>query len=229
MNLLDIKIEIPEQLFEVLNPHICELRPAQEKAIAAGLLDWKNLLVCTPTASGKTLIAELAIMKSVLTRKGRGVYVVPLKALANEKYNLFRERYGGLCKVGIAIGDEDREDMQINDCDVVICTSEKLDSLIRHRAKWINEIGVVVIDEIHLLNDNKRGPTVEIVITLLRHMLRHVQLLGLSATIGNAQELASWMESELVSDDWRPVPLRKGIYFEDKIEFEDEIEKNLRE
>ena len=80
-----IKGRIPEQLHAILGKEVSELRPAQSKAVKAGLLEGKSLLVCTPTASGKTLIAELAAMKAVFERKGKAVYIVPLKALAAEK------------------------------------------------------------------------------------------------------------------------------------------------
>ncbi|MDD3176026.1 MAG: ATP-dependent DNA helicase, partial [Candidatus Nanoarchaeia archaeon] len=72
---------------------------------------------------------------------------------------------------------------------------------------------------IHLLNDTSRGPTLEILITLMRHMLPELQIIGLSATIGNSSELASWLEAELVEDSWRPVRLDKGVIVNDIIHF----------
>ena len=83
---------------------------------------------------------------------------------------------------------------------------------------WINEVKTVVIDEIHLLNDPRRGPTLEIIITLLKQLIKP-QIIGLSATIGNPKELAEWLEAELVSDDWRPVELKQGIHLDGKTEF----------
>ena len=71
-----IKDKIPQKLHEILSSEITELRPSQKKAVKAGLLEGKNLLICTPTASGKTLIAELAAMKSVLEGKGKAIYIV---------------------------------------------------------------------------------------------------------------------------------------------------------
>ena len=98
-------------------------------------------------------------------------------------------------------------------------TSEKLDSLLRHRAEWISKVNCIIIDEIHLLNDPGRGPTLEIIITLLRRIIKDLQIIGLSATIGNPKELAEWLNAELVLDSWRPVKLSKGIYLEGEIEF----------
>ncbi len=221
MNISELKNRIPEKLYAVLEKEISELRPAQEKAINAGLLESKNLLVCTPTSSGKTLIAELAMVSAILNGKGKAVYIVPLKALAAEKYNDFKERYGSFIKIALSIGDMDSSDPYLAEYDLIITVSEKLDSLIRHYAPWISLVSVVVVDEIHLLNDSGRGPTLEILITILKKLLRQVQIIGLSATIGNPEELAEWLKAELIEDNWRPVRLKKGIYSGGEIEFYD--------
>lgn len=214
---------IPSQQTGVLAKEgIVSFRPAQQKALDAGLLDGKSLLICTPTASGKTLIAELACMKHILEHHKKALYIVPLIALANEKYREFKRKYGHLCKVALSIGDTDSADSHLADYDLIICTSEKLDSLIRHHSPWLAFVGVVAIDEIHLLNDPSRGPTLEIIITILKTVLKSVQLVGLSATIGNPQELASWLQAGLVVDTWRPVPLRKGTYYFNSLEFIDD-------
>jgi len=89
----------------------------------------------------------------------------------------------------------------------------------RYVAKRIKKAKVLIIDEIHLLTDVGRGPTLEVLITILRDMLPKLQLIGLSATIGNPKELAAWLGARLVEDSWRPVRLDKGIYFGGRIEF----------
>lgn len=220
MTLQSIKSKIPEKLYSVLKEHgIDRLRPAQRKALDAELLGGKSILVCTPTASGKTLIAELAAVSSILNKKGKCIYIVPLKSLATEKYKDFNEKYGKLFRIALSIGDIDSADPYLNDYDFIISTSEKVDSLIRHRADWLRDVKTVVVDEIHLLNDPGRGPTLEILITLLRQLLKNIQIIALSATIGNPKELAEWLNAELVVDDWRPVELKKGVYLGGKIEF----------
>jgi helicase len=219
MHLDDIKKKIPEKLYAILSKDIKELRPAQEKAIKKGLLEEKSLLVCTPTASGKTLIAELAALKSILDKRGKAVYIVPLRALANEKFREFSERYGKLIKIALSIGDMDSADPYLADYDLIITTSEKLDSLIRHHSPWLKSIRVVIVDEIHLLNDPGRGPTLEILLTILKDILPKAQFLGLSATIGNPEELAEWLNAEAVIDTWRPVKLYQGVYQDGEIEF----------
>jgi helicase len=211
------EIDVPEKLKSILK--FDELRPSQAKAIEAGLLKRENLLVCTPTASGKTLIAELAMMKGIIKRVGKAIYIVPLKALASEKLKDFTKKYGHLCKIVMSIGDLDKKEDYLGKYDMIITTSEKLDSLIRHHTPWLRDVGTIVVDEVHLLNDPGRGPTLEILITILKKILSKAQFICLSATIGNPDELANWLDARLVIDKWRPVKLHKGILFEEKMEF----------
>jgi len=217
MDLSKYKDKIPTSIYPKLESRIKTFRPAQYKAIDAGIFDDKSLLICTPTASGKTLVAELAIMNAIFHDKGKCVYVVPLKALASEKYEHFKNMH--TFKTAITSGDVDSDDSYLDKYDLIITTSEKFDSLIRHKTPWLKKIKVVILDEIHLLNDPERGPTLEILITILRRVLKNLQIIGLSATIGNPAELAEWLDAELILDDWRPVQLKKGIYMDDKIEF----------
>lgn len=217
MELSKYKNKIPANIYRKLDPRIKTLRPAQHKAIDAGIFDDKNLLICTPTASGKTLVAELAIMNAIFHDKGKCVYIVPLKALANEKYEFFKRMHE--FKTALSSGDIDSDDSYLEKYDLIITTSEKFDSLIRHKTPWLHKIKVVIVDEIHLLNDSSRGPTLEVVITILREQLKKLQLIGLSATIGNPKDLASWLDAELIVDSWRPVKLHKGIYMDGEIEF----------
>ncbi|MBI3026471.1 DEAD/DEAH box helicase, partial [Candidatus Woesearchaeota archaeon] len=198
---------MPEELYGILEGEIKQLRPAQEKSVKKGLLEGRNLLVCTPTASGKTLIAELAALKSIIEGRGKAVYIVPLKALASEKYKDFKRKYGKIAKVALSIGEIDSADHFLADYDLIVVTAEKLDSLIRHNTPWLANVKTMVVDEIHLLNDTERGPTLEILITILRKLLKNIQIIGLSATIGNAEELAEWLSADLVVDEWRPVKL----------------------
>ncbi|MFH1439238.1 MAG: DEAD/DEAH box helicase [Candidatus Woesearchaeota archaeon] len=219
MKLSKYKSNIPEKLYKLLEQRGFEdLRPSQIKSIKAGLFEDKNLLVCTPTGSGKTLVGELAILNNLYHNIGKAVYIVPLKALANEKYREFKQRYPDL-KIALSIGDIDSAETYLSNYELIICTSEKLDSLLRHHAPWLKDLKVVIIDEIHLLNDTSRGPTLEILITILRNLLKNIQIIGLSATIGNPKELAEWLDAKLVIDKWRPVKLEQGVFLDGKIEF----------
>ena len=194
-----------------------QLTPVQEKAIKAGLLQQTSLLVCAPTASGKTLIASMAIVHNL--SQGKAIYIVPLKALASEKFKEYQKLLQPTPhKVIVSTGEVDSDSPYLAKYDLIVLTSEKLDSLLRHKVSWLSEIRTVIIDEIHLLNDPSRGPTLEVVLTLLKTLIAP-QFIGLSATIGNPQELAQWLGATLVLDTWRPVKLHKGIHFQGKTEF----------
>jgi helicase len=219
MKLEEIQKEMPEKAYTYLKDKVEELRPSQEKSVKAGLFDRKNLLVCTPTASGKTFVAELAFLHAMKNDLGKTIYIVPLKALASEKYKQFKERYGDIAKIALSIGNTDSAEPYLDQFDLIITTSEKFDSLIRHHTPWLNKVSTLVVDEIHLLNDASRGPTLEVVITLLREVIKNIHIIGLSATIGNPKELATWLNAELVIDTWRPVQLHEGITLGNEIHY----------
>ena len=194
---------------------ISELYPPQAECVEKGILTGKNALVAIPTASGKTLVAEMA-MHHTITRGGKCLYIVPLKALASEKYEEFGNK--GV-RVGIATGDFDRRDDMLGRNDIIVATSEKVDSLLRNSAKWITDITLLVVDEVHLIDSQGRGPTLEMVIAKMRFRNPAMQVIGLSATIGNPDKLAGWLDAELVTSAWRPVDLRQGVFFNDCIHF----------
>lgn len=231
---------MPESVKEVLfRSGISELYPPQEEAVQVGVLEGKNLVLATPTASGKTLIAELCGLKHVLEKNGKVVYLSPLRALANEKFDEFkkytsiRKANGKRVSVGISTGDFDSGDSWLGRYDVIVTTNEKADSLLRHRVKWMNDISLVVADEIHLLNDGDRGPTLEIVLARLMQINPAIQVLALSATIHNINEIASWLKAAYVIAEWRPVPLKEGVLLHEEIQYKDgdarKIEKKARD
>jgi len=196
---------------------IHELYPPQAECVEKGLFEGKNLLVAIPTASGKTLVAEMA-MQFHFRRGGKCLYIVPLKALASEKY----EEFGGKgAKVGISTGDFDRRDDYLGKNDFIIATSEKVDSLLRNASSWLNEITLLIVDEVHLIDSPDRGPTLEMVIAKMRLKNPVMQVIALSATIGNPGTLARWLDAELVTSAWRPVDLRQGVYYDGTIHFRD--------
>ena len=211
-------LDLPEHLKKsYIDSGITDLNPPQEASIEAGLMEGEDMIVASPTASGKTFIAELAMVNQVVNNEKTAVYIVPLKALASEKYQDFSERYGNL-NVRMSVGDLDEAGEGLENADIVIVTSEKLDSMLRHNPSWIHEIGLVVVDEIHLLTSPNRGPTLEVTLTRLRDLLEF-QLLGLSATISNSNDLADWLDAELVESGYRPVELKEGIHQGNEVEF----------
>ncbi len=198
------------------------LYPPQEDAIKAGVLDGKNLVLASPTASGKTLVAELAVLKSILEHDGKALYLTPLRALASEKFEDFQKYSeiekspGRKVRVAITSGDYDSSDLHLSNYDVIISTNEKADSLLRHRSPWIADVTVVVADEIHLITEADRGPTLEVVLTRLLKINPKLQIIALSATIKNAAEIGEWLQAAQITTDWRPVPLAKEYSTTDK-------------
>ena len=195
---------------------IKELYPPQQEALPHAL-SGKNLMLTIPTASGKSLVAHLTIahrLKNDLINQ-KAVYVVPLKALASEKYDELKEVADvvGL-KVALAVGDRSVEINSIEDSDILVCTSERLDSLLRNRSNIISNIGIIVSDEFHLLHDHSRGPTLEVLISRIRHKKPDTQIIALSATVGNSEELAKWLGAKLIQSEWRPVSLHSGTLTE---------------
>jgi len=211
-------LPVPSYLAEAYRARgITALYPPQEECVRAGIFEGKNLLVAIPTASGKTLVAEMA-MHHHIARGGKCLYIVPLKALASEKHAEFS---GKKVRVGISTGDYDRKEDYLGRNDIIIATSEKVDSLMRNNTPWLSELTLLVVDEVHLVDSEDRGATLEMVITKLRAKNPSMQVLGLSATIGNPGTLAGWLGAGKVTSSWRPVRLRQGVYFRGVIRFDD--------
>ncbi|HWQ44221.1 MAG TPA: ATP-dependent DNA helicase, partial [Methanosarcina barkeri] len=158
------------------------------------------------------LLAEFAMLKSIQAG-GKALYIVPLRALASEKFRRFQEFSELGIRVGISTGDYDLRDEGLGVNDIIVATSEKTDSLLRNETAWMQKISVVVADEVHLIDSADRGPTLEVTLTKLRKINPSCQILALSATVGNADELAAWLEAELVVSEWRPTELLEGVLF----------------
>jgi helicase len=192
------------------------LYPPQELAISKGLLERKNLLITTPTASGKTLIAAMAAIKAI--EEGlKVVYLTPLRAIATEKYQYFGALEsvninGRQIRIRISTSDYDSSGIELADADIIVLTNEKMDSIIRHGTEWIYKVGLFVADEVHLLGDRDRGPTLEMMLTKIRKMYTQSQILALSATVANCEDIAKWLGCELIKSDWRPTKLVEGVY-----------------
>ena len=198
---------------------ITSLFPPQADAVRAGYLDGKNMLLAIPTSAGKTLVSELAALKVVLETRKKVLYLVPLKALAMEKYNDFKEKYESIgVKTAVSIGNFDGRDQWLSDFDIIVTSVEKADSLLRHKAGWFSDIGLVIADEVHLLDDPSRGPTLEIVLTRINE-IASAQVIALSATINNRRELADWLNAILVESDFRPTVLHEGYAVDGKVVF----------
>jgi helicase len=227
MDVFDVPA-VPEWLPQHLRDEGIEsLYPPQGEAVEAGVTEGESLVASIPTASGKTLIAELA-MFSAVARGGKALYIVPLRALASEKKAEFEafEQYG--LSVGVSTGNYDSDGEWLAEKDVIVATSEKVDSLVRNGAPWIDQLDCVVADEVHLVDDRNRGPTLEVTLAKLRGRNPNLQVVALSATIGNADELADWLDAALVDSSWRPIDLRKGVHYGQALHFDDGTQEELR-
>ena len=222
------EVKVPDELIKYLGEKgISELYPPQEQAILAGLLDGKSLVVSTPTASGKTLLALMAAYLKAKEQRKKVVYLAPLRALASEKYAEFSEfaRFG--IRTTISTGDYDSSGENLGRSDIIVLTNERFDSVMRHKVSWINSVGLFIADEVHLAGNDSRGPTLEMILTKAMHLGLDAQLLALSATISNAKTIAEWLRATPVELDWRPVPLREGVYDYSRILFTDGEEKQI--
>jgi helicase len=232
---------VPEWLPDHLREEGIEsLYPPQAEAVEAGVTRGENLVASVPTASGKTLVATLAMLSAVergaanggsgdaaSERRGKALYIVPLRALASEKREEFEqfEQYG--LDVGVSTGNYESEGGWLASKDIVVATSEKVDSLVRNDAPWLDELTCVVADEVHLVDDSERGPTLEVTLAKLRQLNPDLQTVALSATIGNAAELADWLDAALVDSDWRPIDLQKGVHYGQALHLEDGSQTEL--
>ncbi len=217
--------KLPNEIIEsILSRGYENFTPPQKEALEKGLLSGENMVVAAPTASGKTLVAEIACVNSIISKGMKAVYIAPMRALVLEKFNEFRETYPYI-RSAVSIGDLDANDKSLQGYEMVFVSTEKFDSLLRHGISWLDRIGCVVFDEIHMIDESSRGPTLEILITKLANTCK-AQIIALSATIGNANELAKWLKAKLVQSDYRPVRLKKGVEHDGIAYFADDNEMN---
>jgi helicase len=211
------ELNIPNELKEIIKERgIEELLPVQTLSVKGGLLENKDLLIMSATSSGKTLIGELAGIKNLLEGKGKFLFLVPLVALANQKYLEFKERYEKLglkasLRVGMGRLSKPKEEINTDiNADIIVGTYEGIDYLIR--TKKLKDVGTVVIDEVHSLNMEDRGARLDGLIGRLRELF-NAQMIYLSATIGNPKELAKKLNARAVIYNGRPVPLERHVIF----------------
>ncbi|MFB0562509.1 MAG: DUF5814 domain-containing protein [Candidatus Lokiarchaeia archaeon] len=216
------ELPIPIKLTQILsNIGIVHLMPVQVAAIEAGLLRGENLLVVSSTTSGKTLIGELAGIPKAFEGK-RTVYLAPLVALANQKYLEFKTKYEKMgiktaIRVGMSridVGDEELVivDSEVKNADLVSATYEALDYLLRLRLyRELGEVKTIIIDEIQMLADEERGSELDGIIIRLRDLYPDAQIICLSATVSNAEELAENLGLKPVISNNRPVPLERHL------------------
>lgn len=194
-----------------------DLTEIQELAVSKGLFEGKNMVISSPTNTGKTFIAELAALNAYKQRKGgRTFYLVPLKALAEEKFAEFHDKYSewGL-KVAISTSERAEFDEELLNFDLIIATYEKLNALVIRYPDIVKGIGLVIVDEIQNMGDPSRGIGLEFLLTKIvrNDKATKPNIIGLSATIPNDEDIAQWLKAELIKTDKRGVELREGILY----------------
>ncbi len=203
----------------LLRRGVTTLMPVQVEAIKRGLFYRQSLLACAPSGSGKTLVGELAAAMTVLNRMGKAAYLVPYRALASQKAADFTKAYEPYgAKTVLVMGDDDVPDQALASADILVTTFEKLDAALRNAKtqEWVKQLAVVVVDEIHEIGEPERGPRLESLLVRLFQRIAHVQVIGLSATVGGPQEFAQWLGMlgapvQLIYSETRPVPLTYEI------------------
>lgn len=209
-----VSLGAPAELVEVWNKHVSTLTDVQERAVRAGALDGKtNLLVIAPTSSGKTFVGEVAAASSAFTKRKHAIFIVPFRALADEHYDIFRERYSDLLAVVISTSDwtEFDADIRSGSFNLAVMTYEKLKIFLTQQPDLIGRCTALVVDEVQSLSDGQRGANLEILLTQVIRAENSPQLVALSASLDDVNRLDTWLQATLVSSAERPIPLIQSV------------------
>jgi len=198
------------------------LLPLQEIAIKRyGLFSGWSIVIQAPTSSGKTFIGEMAAVRAALDRK-KALYLVPLKALAEEKYHDFKQKYGAYGIKVIVSSRDFREfdgDLQRGDFSIGVVVYEKLAQLFARRPERLEEVNLVVIDELEMLADERRGQTLELLLAQIVMREKRPQIIGLSAVLADGEDIAGWLGAKFLAWHRRPVELRQGVLYNGKFRY----------
>lgn len=173
----------------------------------------KGVLVAAPTGAGKTVVGEFAAFSS-LARGKKCFYTTPIKALSNQKFAEFQERFGEP-RVGLLTGDTNIN----SEADILVMTTEVLRNMLYANSSTLTNLGSVVMDEVHYLADKFRGAVWE---EVLIHLMESVQVISLSATVSNAEEFGEWLgeirgATEVIVSEIRPIPLYQHVLIGDRM------------
>lgn len=204
----------PEAFVDEWAKTIGDLTQVQERAVSAGALDGgSNLLVVAPTTSGKTFVGEMAAATAAYKTRQHSLFLVPFRALADEHFELFRERYNDPLSVVVSTSDwgEFDSDIRAGNFSLAVLTYEKLTGLLVNRPQLVTDASVLVVDELQMLSDRGRGPGLELMLTQVMLAKRRPRLVGLSASLDELNSLDQWLDAQIVHENERPVPLDEGV------------------
>lgn len=182
----------------------------QYRAVLKGLDDL-NIIINVPTGGGKTLIAEILLVDWLLKNPGKKVvYVAPLRSLAREKMESLKKWYALGLKVGLVMGEYWISEGSLNNKDIIVTTYQKFISLVNHKSSFIRDVGFIVIDEFHIMS-----PEVEVISAMA--LKEKWKIVALSATIGNLDDVAAWLNAKIYRSSERPIKLRGGVLYNGRI------------
>jgi len=221
-----IKYDIPREVVDVWEaeegPH---LLPVQERAVRSPrLFDGGNLIIQAPTSAGKTFIGEIAAVHAALARK-KVCYLVPLKALAEEKYTDFCKKYSRY-GIEVVVSTRDRREfdsaLDRGKFSIAVMVYEKMAQWLARRPDRLADVSLVVVDELEMLFADSRGPTLDMLLTQVMSHDPRPQVLGMSAVLDDGPGLSRWLDAETVKCEDRPVELRKGVLFDGRFVYRTE-------
>lgn len=190
-----------KKIIQTAYPYIKEFNPAQKAVIESGYIDDdSNYIIAIPTASGKTVLGVLGLLKTILNG-GKGIYAVPLVSIQNEKVKEFKK----FEEFGIKVGKSPRY------ADLAVMVFESFDAITRFSWNTLREVDTIVIDEFHMIGEASRGPTIECAITRARLINPSMRIIALSATLSNMEDIKTWLDAKVIEHDYRPVPLNKQV------------------
>jgi helicase len=210
-----LRYGIPEEVIESWKKNLGEeLLPLQALAVTKyDLLNGQSLIISAPTSSGKTFCGEMASVANLFKRK-KVIYLVPLKAIAEEKFSDFSEKYSELgIKVVISTKDRQEHDRKISkgNFDLAIMIYEKFNQLLIKNMDILSQVNLIIVDELQMIADPSRGPVLELALLKIRTSKYRPQILGLSAVLKDVDGLSSWLECKFLLEKSRPVELLQGI------------------
>ncbi|CAJ1419974.1 unnamed protein product [Effrenium voratum] len=178
----------------------------------AGVQEGRNLVYCAPTSGGKTMVSEILMLQRLFKLKKRAIFVLPYVSVVTEKANFLQslcKSTGALIKAffgGSPTGIKEP-------FDIAVCTIEKANTLINYLVEegQLSMVGTLVIDELHLVGDSSRGYLLEVFVSKVLFLAPDIQVVGLSATLPNVEDIARWLSAILYQTTYRPVPLHEYV------------------